>query len=278
MIKGTLLAGVFLFSLPAMGQGILHVKANETLTISRTQQQLSLDELILEKGATINFENGVQNWKVSAQKASFDEGSYINGKGINGEDNAGKVTHADLTSRCKQGNNGIAGLPGGDSNNGINIEMKFGIAAFKSLRIDTSGGQGGSGGDGGKGGLGGKADDCHGGDGGNGGVGGDGGKGGNGGSVSITYWTLGGSEYIPTSNYGPGIQIVTLPGNAGFGGEGGLPGEGGRGTFEKRGSGKKVYRNEGEPGAQGGRGKPGSQGKPGQFLIQPVLAPEINAQ
>jgi len=278
MIKGTVLAGVFLISLPAMGQGVLHVKANEIHTITQDQQHLALDELVLEAGATINFEASVQNWQVSAQKAIFQQGAFIDGRGSSGENNAGKVTHAASISRCKTGNDGIAGLPGGNSNNGVNIDMKFGIYAFESLRIDTSGGQGGSGGDGGKGGQGGIADDCHGGDGGSGGIGGDGGVGGDGGNVTITYWTLGSSEYIPTSNYGPGIQIVTLPGNAGFGGEGGLPGEGGRGTFEKRASGKKIYRNEGEPGQTGSRGKPGTQGKPGQFLIQPALKPTIHAQ
>ncbi|WP_425912953.1 hypothetical protein [Pseudomonas sp. GWSMS-1] len=91
--------------------------------------------------------------------------------------------------------------------------------------------------------------------------------------MALRYWSLSEAGYIPVSNHGPGVQILTA---GGLGAAGGRGGKGGIAVPESSApvaNGIKVYRNGGAPGEAGLTGAPGSSGETGRFLVQPQARP-----
>ncbi len=248
----------------------LVVGNGQTLVIGPEQAELKLESLRLEDGARIQFAPEVLSWKVRADETWIGEGVRIEGNGANGAPGESGPQQLAETDPCQQGERGIKGVDGNDGKTGVNLYLELGLVHFHSLGIFSSGGTGGAGGQGGRGGEGGPAVDCHAGSGGDGGRGGDGGHGGYGGEIRINYWSADQKTYIPVSNFGPGIQIENFGGRPGARGPGGRGGAGGAGGWSKRGSGKSIARNDGEPGRDGVPGESGRQGNNGKFLVQPL--------
>lgn len=251
----------------------LVVDDGETHTVSAAEASLKLENLRIGNGATIRFAPGVERWEVRAEQAWIGRGVILRGNGQDGTEGASGPRQAADTEPCARGVTGPTGGDGVPGGNGVSVFMELGLVHFESLSVFANGGKGGQGGRGGTGGQGGNADGCHAGAGGDGGDGGSGGNGGDGGEIRIVYWSADRKTYIPVSNYGPGVHVENYGGEAGEEGLGGKGGRGGKGGWSKRGSGKQVARNYGEPGRNGVRGQRGIPGKAGRMLVQPVAGP-----
>lgn len=259
MLGATLLAG-------AAQAAELHVAAGEERLVH--EPALQLERLVLEDGATLRLAPGLQRFELHAEQAWIGRDVRVLARGSDAPAvPAGR--DAGVVKACADGVAGQPGQPGTVGAAGTDVRISLGLRSFGSLLLDTRGGAGAAGGAGGTGGAGGKADNCAGGRGGAGGAGGQGGAGGRGGEVELRYWSLSDAGYIPVSNHGPGVQILTAGGVGAAGGAGGVAGAGGAGEFSVRGNGIKVYRNGGAPGVAGRSGVAGSDGATGHFLVQP---------
>lgn len=280
MAKSALAYTCFAVSLTATPNGFcndLVIPTGQMKTIETQETDLRLDRLRLEDGAVIRFAPGVSRWQVHAREAWIGSNVRIEGNGRNGAlpkggSNSGKASQ-ERAAACATGAKGISGIPGGSGEKGVDITLHLGLVHFGSMTVESNGGNGATGGTGEPGQAGGEEDGCHAGSGGKGGAGGNGGDGGAGGDIRIVYWSANQTAYIPVSNYGPGIHLENLGGDAGEPGMPGKGGAGGKGGWSKRGSGKVISRESGERGKNGRPGSPGDSGKSGRFLIQPVARP-----
>ncbi|NMY50107.1 hypothetical protein [Pseudomonas sp. WS 5011] len=263
MLGSSLLAG-------AVQAAELHVAAGQERLID--EPRLQLERLVLEDGATLRLAPGLPRFELRAEQAWIGRDVRLLARGSDAS--AGRAGAAGSAGKsCANGEAGQPGEAGGAGAAGTDLQITLGLRSFGSLLLDTRGGAGSAGGSGGDGGDGGAADRCAGGAGGTGGRGGEGGAGGRGGTVALRYWSLSEAGYIPVSNHGPGVQILTAGGLGAAGGRGGKGGIAGAGEFSTRGNGIKVYRNGGAPGEAGLTGAPGSSGETGRFLVQPQARP-----
>lgn len=261
-------AGLCLASLHLQAEELV-VRAGQAATVA--QERLQLKRLVLEDGAQLHLAPGLKRLQLSAEQAWIGRDVQLLARGAAGSlgvDGGDATAAAD----CQVGLPGEAGGTGGAGSAGAELELSLGIRAFGSLMVDTRGGAGGSGGRGGKGGMGGDSTACVGAAGGQGGAGGEGGQGGAGGNVTLRYWALGDTGYIPFSNYGPGIRLETAGGAGANSGEAGEGGRGGAGKTFKRSSGAQVVRDGGVDGKAGAAGRAGLAGKPGAYLVQPLAS------
>ena len=263
MLGSTLLAG-------AVQAAELHVAAGQERVLD--EPRLQLERLVLEDGATLRLAPGLGRFELHADEAWIGRNVRVLARGSDAAAVAGGASGR-AALPCAAGEAGQPGQDGVAGGAGADLQIALGLRSFGSLLLDTRGGAGSAGGSGGAGGEGGQADRCAGGRGGAGGQGGRGGVGGRGGEVALRYWSLSEAGYIPVSNHGPGVQILTAGGAGADGGQGGQGGVPGSGEFSTRGNGIKVYRNGGAPGQDGPSGAEGATGATGRFLVQPQARP-----
>ncbi|MBB2497160.1 hypothetical protein [Aquipseudomonas ullengensis] len=250
--------------------GELRVTTGQTYLID--QPVLHLERLLLEDGATLRVQPGIEKVQIYAEQAWIGRDVHLLAAGGDGRPGQSGAAATDA-SGCDDGAPGMDGEAGQAGSSGVSVELALGLRSFGSMRLDTHGGAGGAGGNGGSGGAGGSADTCAGGSGGTGGSAGAGGVGGRGGDVLVRYWSLSADGYIPISNYGPGVQVLTSGGAGAPSGQAGEGGAGGTGQLVKRPTGIKVFRNPGIAGQPGAAAAYGEAGASGHFLIQPQAAP-----
>lgn len=268
-MRSWMLWGVNLLAVAAQAAE-LHLAAGEERVLDTPSVQLQ--RLVLEDGATLRLAPGLERFELKAGQAVIGHNVRILASGRDAEPGQAG-TAGGAAKACADGAAGQPGQDGTAGGAGTDLKISLGLLEFGSLLLDTRGGAGAAGASGGAGGPGGEASNCAGGAGGAGGRGGRGGDGGRGGAVELTYWSLSEAGYIPVSNHGPGVQILTAGGAGADGGAGGAGGAGGDGEFITRGSGIKVYRNGGKPGVAGQPGMPGADGESGLFLVRPQARP-----
>lgn len=260
-----LLSGACVLLQPALAAAAdLQVPAGATRVMEPKQTREHFATWKLGDGATLVLPEGVEDWRWEVERAEIGTGVRILGAGAAGEVGGDGADSIGQASSCADGAAGRPGTDGDDGGDGASLDLRMGIAALGSLRIEVPGGDGGDGGDAGRGQDGGDARKCPGGDGGAGGRGGAGGDAGDGGDVRIRYYRH--SAAAAPVDPGAVIDIVAGPGTPGKGGRGGVGGNGGEGGYVQMrtltGSRKWVSGgDQGRAGDPGANGEPGSEGR-----------------
>ncbi|MCB1617037.1 MAG: hypothetical protein KDI30_13570, partial [Pseudomonadales bacterium] len=108
-----------LFANFAYAAGELVVEPGKVYTVTKQQQDLELDRLVLGDGARLAFDEGVSYWNLIAGEASIGQNVVIDGGGRDGQpgiDAAPVVPEqAESCSRGEKGNTGGSGGDGGDA-------------------------------------------------------------------------------------------------------------------------------------------------------------------
>lgn len=265
---------VMIFSLWLMAAGVvqaqteLHVKAGENTVLGDDQEQLIVDRLILEDGATVTVPPSIKQFQLIAKYAEIGDDVRIVAMGEPGKAGANGSNTSGQAQDCKQGKAGGDGADGTPGSDGTSVALRVAAMTFGSLLVDTRGGAGGVGGAGGAGQASGEFNKCTAPSGGAGGKGGNGGAGGNGGMVRVAYDILPGSTLPPNLN--KRIQSLTDGGKGGIGGEGGIGGAGSEGKYinMRTLAGSKKWQGGGEPGKTGASGLAGANGARANAMIQ----------
>ena len=254
----------------------LRVGAGQEFVVGAAEQELRLDALVLEDGATIRFEAGVRRWLVEAERAEIGRDVTIDGRGMNGASGAAGASQQGQADDCADGRSGSDGKKGRRGQRGVSVYLRAGLTSLGNLKILTDGGAGGAGGAGGRGEKGGDINYCRGGAGGDGGNGGPGAPGGDAGDIELILFPK--ARGLDMLAIRRSIEYSAQGGRGGEAGPGGAPGGGVEGRYRRgAGPGGKKWLAGGESGAVGQDGAHGNDGKPGQVRLSEDLKRQIGA-
>ena len=250
----------------------LYVKKNEVYVLGKDEQYLQLNELVLDDGAQLVLDDGVDFLSLTATHVTIGAAVKIIAKGKPGEP-GGHVASLPEASACAEPRAGLPGEDGASGHQGKDIQLMLDVVAFGDLTIDVSGGVGGQGGQGGDGQLADQSDRCALMAGGNAGAGGDAGDGGNGGNVKVAYSSSNAGLLLEAK------QRTRVIIDGGFGGKAGDAGKAGKGSsgryiVKKTLTGNKKWVSGGDSGKRAKSGKDGQAGQRGRVDIT-IVTPNV---
>lgn len=260
---------------------VLHVKDNEVYLLSKDDQYLQLDELVLGNGAQLILGEGVDFLSLTATNVQIGTEVKIIAKGKPGE--GGKdIPSLEEANACAEPQHGLPGGHGMPGHQGKDIKLALDVIAFGDLTIDVSGGQGGQGGQGGDGQMADQSDYCALMAGGNAGAGGRAGDGGNSGNVEVAYSSSNTALLVKAKQRTHVVMDGGLDGKAGDAGTAGK-GSVGRYIIKKTLTGNKKWVSGGRSGKRAKDGKGGQIGQRGRVDVtvlasNTVVAPSRNQQ
>lgn len=257
-----------LFSGAVVAGGELRVGQGETYTVTAAEQDMTLDSLVLEDGATVSFAEEVEYWNLEASGVVIGKGVRINGAGREGrQGDAADPVLPEKAATCSKGEKGNTGGNGSDGGDAIDMSLQLDLLSFGSLEVSSDGGSGGNGGDGSPGQHAGDSNNrCSQTRGGTGGSGGKGGRGGDAGNVSIS---LSSRKGLNLQQIAHQVDVSAEGGQGGLGGKPGLGGKGseGRYTQQKSLTGNKKWVEGGRAGMSGAKGDRGEDGRNGRVYV-----------
>lgn len=258
----------------SVAKKVLHVKNNEVYLLSKDDQYLQLDELVLGDGAQLILGEDVDFLSLTATNVQIGTEVKIIAKGKSGE--GGKdIPSLEEANACAEPQHGLPGEHGMSGRQGKDIELILNVIAFGDLTVDVSGGVGGQGGQGGDGQSADQSDSCSLMAGGSAGAGGRAGDGGNGGNVEIAYSSSNATLLVKAKQH---TRVIMDGGFAGKAGSSGTAGKGsvGRYVIKKTLTGNKKWVSGGRSGKRAKDGKDGQTGQRGRVNIT-ILTPSTAA-
>lgn len=254
---------------------VLHVKNNEVYLLSKDDQYLQLDELVLGDGAQLVLGEGVDFLSLTATNVQIGTEVKIIAKGKSGE--GGKdIPSLEEANACAEPQDGLLGGNGAAGDQGKDIELMLDVIAFGDLTVDVSGGVGGQGGQGGDGQSADQSDNCSLMAGGSAGAGGRAGNGGNGGNVEVAYSSSNTALLVKAKQH---TRVIMDGGFAGKAGSSGTAGKGstGRYVIKKTLTGNKKWVSGGPSGKRAQDGKDGQAGQRGRVDVRIVTSNTVVA-
>lgn len=253
---------------------VLHVKNNEVYLLGKDEQYLQLDELVLDDGAQLVLDDGVDFLSLTATHVKIGTAVKIIAKGESGKSGM-HVSSLSEASACAEPQAGLPGENGTSGHQGKDIQLMLDVVAFGDLTIDVSGGVGGQGGQGGDGQSADQSDHCALMAGGHAGAGGNAGDGGNGGNVKVAYSSSNAELLVKAKQH---TRVII---DGGFGGKAGDAGEAGKGSsgryiIKKTLTGNKKWVSGGDRGKRAKSGKNGQAGQRGRVDITIVTPNAVN--